>query len=150
MACIDKYPDKQKRTKHTKPYLEAIKELEEKDKLSFVNYEKDTLYILSSLELDYDSFCYVISIWNQKSSCNFKFFKSNQEIINLNYKPFQKGLYTLIENWDQKTIKLEGETHQYVHSNWVFARKIILKDHKLIFTDSFEFLEFFNPKYDRP
>lgn len=115
-----------------------------RDKFDFINYARDTVYILESINPESGSLYQ--SVWTHKNRLEYKVQESKVEIVP---SPFIKRMYAMIESWDVLGIQKEEKEHgQLLGGSQMIGTRIILDNGKFTM-ECFSFKEFFDLKKDQ-
>lgn len=115
-----------------------------RDKILFIDYSSDTIYILKSFVMSEGAF--YEAIWTDKGRLEFKWNNLNYE-IGSNY--FIKRLYKLIENWDIETIKQEEKDHGDISDGSPIMGVRLIIENGIMRMDCIAFQEFFDVSKDQ-
>jgi hypothetical protein len=114
------------------------------DKLNFIHSDFDTLFILSSYEIE--SGTYFEQIWMQGRTLKYAY---NRGKFNFEFeKLYTDYTIELINRWDTTSLKKEAGTHQVAPEEYIYATRVINKRNKLSI-DCFIFKQFFSLPRDR-
>lgn len=114
------------------------------DKLGFINYLSDTVYILKSF-IPSEGLFYE-AIWTDRGKLEFKWNNLQYEIGS---EYFINRLYPMIENWDIATIKKEEKEHGGILGGASMMGTRLIIENGVMSMDCIAFQEFFDISKDK-
>ncbi|MGB4844043.1 MAG: hypothetical protein WBP16_06245 [Ferruginibacter sp.] len=119
-------------------------ELYNNDKLGFINYNQDTLYVIESYDIQDGS--YRGRLWNRKGALQYEYFPKSGFNFNED-KLFTKYTIELVQKWDIASIREEERLYSdIIPVHFIYSSKITFGKQSKV--DCFKFKEFFNSKRD--
>lgn len=125
-----------------KYFLDIRQKLNKKRKLSFININVDTVFVLEEYFLE-SKICFG-SVWNRNDKLEYRYFTYPRRKLDFSIKNvFAERLRKLITDWDIVEIRKYEVENNIVSPNAIYAFRITLGD--TIKIDSIRFLEFYIP-----
>lgn len=118
--------------------------IELKDKINFIDFSHDTIYLLESYSIYSGTF--YGALWTNTGRIDYESHSNRLEISK--HRLFIKRLDTMIENWDTTAIRNEEHKVDIHEGSPILGTRIILENRN-IRLDCILFDEFFDPGKDQ-